>query len=92
MDNSNPTRRTFVGQASSLVGLGAAIHSTALSYGRIIGANDRISIGHIGIGNRGSELAGMAARLKDKHNFELTAVCDLWSVNRERAADRGEKN
>src|SRR5580704_2032523 len=93
MENSKqPTRRNFVGQASSLVGLGAAIQSTALSYSRIIGANDRISVGHIGIGNRGSELAGMAAKLKDKYNFELTAVCDLWSVNRDRAADRGEKN
>jgi predicted dehydrogenase len=93
MENSKqPTRRNFVGQASSLVGLGAAIQSTALSYSRIIGANDRISVGHIGIGNRGSELAGMAPKLKDKYNFELTAVCDLWSVNRERAADRGEKN
>jgi predicted dehydrogenase len=93
MENSKqPTRRNFVEQASTLVGLGAAIQSTALSYSRIIGANDRISVGHIGIGNRGSELAGMAPKLKDKYNFELTAVCDLWSVNRERAADRGEKN
>ncbi len=50
METSNPTRRSFVGQASSLVGLGAAIQSTALSYSRIIGANDRISLGHIGIG------------------------------------------
>jgi predicted dehydrogenase len=92
-ENTNrPTRRNFVEQASALVGLGAAVQSTALSYSRIIGANDRISVGHIGIGNRGSELAGMAARLKDKYNFELTAVCDLWSVNRDRAADRGEKN
>lgn len=87
MENSNsPTRRSFVEQASSLVGLGA------LSYSRILGANDRISLAHIGIGNRGSELAVMCPRLKDKYNFELTAVCDLWSVNRNRAADRGEKS
>jgi predicted dehydrogenase len=86
MENPDrPTRRDFVGQASSLVGLGA------LSYSRVLGANDRISLAHIGIGNRGSELAGMAARLKDKYNSELTAVCDLWTVNRDRAADNGEK-
>jgi len=85
MENSNQsTRREFVGQASALAGL------SALSYSRVLGANDRISLAHIGIGNRGSELAGMAAKLKDKYNFELTAVCDLWSVNRNRAADRGE--
>ena len=34
-----------------------AIASTALSYSRIPGANDRISLGHIGIGCRGSGLA-----------------------------------
>lgn len=90
--SNTSTRRSFVEKASSLVALGAAFQSTALSYSRILGANDRISLGHIGIGNRGSELAAMAVRLKDKFNFELTAVCDLWSKNRERAAERGEKN
>jgi len=69
----------------------AAIPTTAFSYSRIIGANDRISVGHIGIGSRGSELAAMAGRLKDKQNLEMTAVCDLWSVNRDRAAARAEK-
>ena len=78
---SGATRRTF------LAGLGA----TAISYSRIIGANDRISLGHIGIGDRGSELAGMAGRLKDKQNLEMTAVCDLWTVNRDRAAAHAEK-
>jgi predicted dehydrogenase len=78
---TDSTRRTF------LAGLGA----TAVSYSRILGANDRISLGHIGIGSRGSELAFMAGQLKDKQNLEMTAVCDLWTVNRERAAARAEK-
>jgi predicted dehydrogenase len=59
--------------------------STALSYARIAGANDRISLGHIGVGNRGRELSAVIASLKDDHNVEMTAVCDLWSVNRDRA-------
>jgi predicted dehydrogenase len=29
----------------------------------------------------------VAAALKDDHNLEMTAVCDLWSVNRERAVE-----
>ena len=70
---------------SFLIG-SAAAGSTALSYGRIIGANDRISLGQIGVGNRGRELASVAAALKDSRNVEMTAVCDLWTVNRERAA------
>ncbi len=78
---SSSTRRAFLAQAAT----------AALSYSRIIGANDRISLGHIGIGSRGSELALMAGRLKDKQNLEMTAVCDLWTVNRDRAAARAEK-
>ena len=63
----------------------AAAASTAVSYARIRGANDRISIGQIGIGSRGRELASVVAGLKDEDNVEMTAVCDLWKVNRERA-------
>jgi predicted dehydrogenase len=64
---------------------------TALSYARIPGANDRISLGHIGVGSRGSELAGLISTLKDSKNVEMTAICDLWKVNRERAAGNAEK-
>ncbi len=73
-------RRSFL--AASAVAIGAS----ALSYGRILGANDRISLGQIGIGNRGRELASVVAGLKNSHNVEMTAVCDLWKTNRDRAA------
>jgi hypothetical protein len=61
-----------------------------LSYNRILGANDRISLGHIGVGRRGKELAGIVAHLK-ANNVEMTAVCDLWKVNRERRRRRQPK-
>lgn len=75
-----------IGRRSLLCAGVAAIGTSALSYGRIAGANERISIGHIGVGNRGRELAAIVTGLKDSCNAEMTAVCDLWSVNRERAA------
>jgi predicted dehydrogenase len=77
-------RRAFLGQSARMAG-GAALATTALSYARILGANDRISLGHIGVGSRGSELVQIVGRLKSSHNVEMTAVCDLWTVNRERA-------
>ena len=46
-------RRAFLSRSARIAG-GA---TTALSYARILGANDRISLGHIGIGNRGRGLA-----------------------------------
>ncbi len=85
-DDTKIGRRSFL-QAAGVVA-GSAIASTALSYDRILGANDRIALGHIGIGNRGSELHTMISKLKDKYNVETVAVCDLWKNNRDRAVTR----
>ena len=83
-------RRTFLNTAAGVVA-GSAIASSALSYDRIIGANDRIALGHIGVGNRGSGLHMMTSRLKDKYKVETIAVCDLWKSNRERAVGNSER-
>ena len=72
--------------------IGASVAWTAASYARIIGANDRIQIGEIGCGHRAS---GHRIMLKlsaqTDPNFDLRSVCDLWSVNRERAADDAQQ-
>jgi len=78
--HSDLSRRSLLLAAPTLLG------ATAISYARVVGANDRIHMGHIGIGNRGRELASVAAGLKSGQNLEMMAVCDLWRVNRERAA------
>jgi predicted dehydrogenase len=86
MDTKNAIdRRTFLSKSATLVAGGAALTSTSSSYSRIMGANDRISLGHIGIGNRGSELDEIAAKIHKDYNIEMTGVGDLWSVNREAA-------
>jgi predicted dehydrogenase len=78
-------RRTFLTKSAALVAAGAAFSSTASSYGRIAGANDRISLCHIGTGSRGGDLAWIVSQLKTSHNVEITTVCDLWRLNREKA-------
>jgi hypothetical protein len=78
-------RRTFLGRTATVIAGAAAFGGNALSYGRILGANDRISLGHIDIGSRGGDLTEIVSRLKSSHNVEMTAVCDLRSVNREKA-------
>src|ERR1035438_10406279 len=52
----------------------AAISATAASYSRILGANDRVRMGYIGLGNRGDQVHDAFL----EHGDQVTAaVCDL---------------
>ena len=88
MSSKRISRRLFLDSTAPVVA-GAAVLGTApmtaLSYDRVPGANDRISLGHVGVGNRGRGLEWIVAQLNKPLNVEVTAVCDLWKVNRERA-------
>ena len=56
-----------------------AAAATALSYSRIIGANERVRMGYIGLGNRGDQVHD--AFLETGGN-ETAAVCDLRDYDR----------
>ena len=78
------SRRKFLQTAAA----GSATFALpASSYSRVIGANERISIGQIGCGGRGigAHMAGVHAHQKTQ-NFEITAVCDPWRLRQEEAA------
>ena len=68
MDSSDTkfNRREFLQKGATVAAGSAALSTSALSYSRIVGANDRISLGHIGVGNRGTELDGIVAFLKSQ--------------------------
>ena len=76
-DSIGMNRRDFIGRSAAAIAGSMTVSGSALSYSRIIGANDRISLGHIGIGSRGSELDLIASKLKSSHNVEMTrcAIC-----------------
>lgn len=70
----------------------AALPWTARSYARILGANDRIQIGQLGCGHRaGGHRLMLKKSAATDSKFDVRSVCDLWSVNRERAAASVEK-
>ena len=56
---------------------------TALSYSRVLGANDRLSIALIGCGVRGNQLLPHFQKL---NNAPLAAVCDVFRRRAERTA------
>lgn len=84
-------RREFLRKSAIAAAGSAAVKSTALSYTRIAGANDRIALGHIGIGTRGKELDAMAAQLKATKNVEMAVTCDLWTGNLDKAVATNQK-
>jgi len=77
------SRRKFLKAAAAG---SAALAMSAKSYSRVVGANDRISIGIIGCGSRGvgAHMPGVNTHAKDQ-NIEITAVCDPWRLRREEA-------
>jgi predicted dehydrogenase len=85
------SRRSFLTKSAALTAGGATLASTALSYSRILGANDRLSLCHIGTGSRGDDLSQLVSQLSKSQNVEITAVCDLWKVNREKAVAANTK-
>ena len=67
--------------------IGTALATAASSYARIVGANDRIQIGMLGCGHRsGGHRKMLKLSAQSDSNFEVRSVCDLWNVNREKAA------
>ena len=66
---SQMTRRRF---AKTMAAAGVA---TAFSRMRVQGANDRIRLGFIGLGNRGDQVLDAFLVHRDA---EIVAICDLW--------------
>ena len=55
---------------------------TAASYSRVLGANDRVNLGVIGCGGRGSYVMGV---FQKNPIVDVAAVCDVWETRGERA-------
>src|SRR5690349_10641270 len=75
MSDNGFSRRTFLG-ATAAAGLALTTSARA--------AGDRLSVGIVGPGGRGRSVLSSFFHVAKECNAELTAVCDLWSRNRER--------
>lgn len=87
MNRQSNSRRNFM----KLAGAGAAgslVAWNAESYARIAGSNDRVGIGVVGFSERFQD-ALLPAVMKNAaaRNFEIVAVSDIWSRQRDLGAD-----
>jgi hypothetical protein len=83
VDDNSINRRQFVQNAARVgaaLGLaGKALGARPSKTGRVIGANDCINIGSIGVGGRGSYLAREFAGIGERTGgAKIVAVCDVY--------------
>lgn len=85
------SRRDFLKTAAAGAA-GLAVSSSAESYTRILGANDRVRVAIVGFSDRcrGALIPAFQAHARPM-NFELVAVSDIWSKRREAAAAHLQK-
>ncbi len=85
MTTPSMSRRNFLAAGGLAMTAGMMLNRS------VWGANERLSVGVIGTGGRGMSLMADIARLRDSHNVAVTAVCDVWRPNRERAVERVQR-
>src|SRR5690349_19139522 len=84
------SRREFIknsSKAAAGIYIGA-LGFSAKSYGRILGANDRVGIGVVGFSDRfrQSLFPSFMNHYKEL-NFDIVAVSDIWKLRREEGRD-----
>ena len=80
-------RRGFLRRAGGM-GAGLAMAGRAfsannkLTAGRVVGANDRINVGLIGCGGRGTYVGKAFSKYGEGNNSQVIAVCDVYVKRR----------
>jgi predicted dehydrogenase len=87
-DTDEIDRLTFLKGAGGML---MASSMEARSYARILGANDRIRLAQLGCGDRSEGHVHMAHLASKQIPVETVAVCDLWSLARDRRAAQVKK-
>ena len=81
------TRREFLGAAAALTGA-SALQAARPASPRVIGANDRINVGMIGVGTRGFGHVRTLKKLTDTNaQLQIVAISDIYQLRRDRARD-----
>ncbi|MDR8390068.1 Gfo/Idh/MocA family oxidoreductase [Aliifodinibius sp. S!AR15-10] len=82
------SRKDFIKKTTFGAG-GLAMGLSAKSYGRVLGANDRIHVAFMGCGRR---VGAYYESLSEPFNTELSYICDVKQSQRERVANDLKEN
>ena len=75
LEAPDSTRRSFLKTSAAA----AALAGPILAPQRVLGANDRVNIGWIGVGTRGSAGLGWL-HTAAPDDAQITAICDTYRV------------
>ena len=87
MESQRTNRRQFLKKTAFAAAMPAIISSTALGKGDTPPPSERVNLGFIGNGNRGSSL--LRSGLQDKQ-AQVVAVCDCFESRRQKAIEKIE--
>lgn len=93
VNSKRSSRRAFLsaaGAASVAVAAEQQIKPgfTARSASRVVGANDRVRVGMIGMGGMGTvHLQAFMKQAEDEKDIQVAAVCDVYTRRKNRARD-----
>mgnify|MGYP001025656198 CR=1 FL=1 len=91
MESTNISRRKFVkglaGTAAGIATFGSSLGMSAISYSRVIGANERINVGVIGCGGMANAHMEALLKMKQSDNVEIAAVCDVYTKRLDKAKE-----
>jgi len=80
-------RREFIKRGATAAGAGVVIAHRSV-HARVLGANDRINLGVIGVGGRGTDIMRWAMETGQKHNnAQVIAVSDVYRKRLRRAQE-----
>src|SRR5712692_6206187 len=86
-DPREESRRSFIKKATAVAATAATINifktpvygqNQAPSTGRVIGANDRIVVGYVGVGSQGMTHVRSQKEHAAENNVAQAAVCDVY--------------
>jgi predicted dehydrogenase len=92
--NPDASRRDFIKKSALAAGALATGLPSTLAKGSVLGANDRLNVGFVGVGGQGFNahvrtVINSNLELETQHTFNYNVVgmaaCDLYSERRERA-------
>ena len=82
-----PDRRTFLATSAAA---GAALSLPAASYGKVLGANENLRVGFLGVGGRCQQHIDVILQMvQEKKGVVPVAVCDVWDGDEELGNKKG---